>query len=252
VAAPDTTDGSDDPSGHGTGESANLFATAPGINFIGVKMNNPTLAFRTAARLRPDVITCSWGYHVDFPGTSMPSWLRPLYLEILNAVRNGTIVCFAGGNGHRAFPANMPQVIAVGGTVVRSDLSVRATEYASSFDSSWFPGRHVPDLTGLCGEPPTADYIVLPVPQTSALNQHDGWGAFSGTSAATPMVAGVAALLREVDPEISPADAKRVLQITARDVRAGKSRQGELATPGRDGATGYGLVDADRAVNALV
>ena len=252
VPAPDVADPQDDPSGHGTGEAANLFATAPGINFIGVKMGNPTLAFRTAAQLRPDVITCSWGFHVDFPGTTMPNWLKPLYLEVLNAIANGTIVCFSAGNGHRAFPANVPQVIAVGGTVVQADLDVRATEYTSSFDSAWFAGRHLPDITGLCGEPPTADYIVLPVPAGSALEISGGWGAFSGTSAASPMVAGVCALLREVDADITPADAKRVLQYTAFDVKNGKSAHGDVAAPGKDAATGYGLVDAGRAVNALV
>lgn len=252
VPAPDIADPEQDASGHGTGEAANLFATAPGINFIGVKMGNPTLAFRTAAQLNPRVITCSWGYHADFPGTSLPNWAKPLYLEILSAVRRGAVTCFSAGNGHRAFPANMPQVIAVGGVACNEQLDLSATSYTSGFDSSWFPGRRVPDVSGLCGEPPKADFIVLPVPETAGLNQDHGWGAFSGTSAASPMVAGVCALLLEADGALSPANVKHILQYTATDIVKGSNAMGDKAVPGPDLATGYGLVDAKRAMSAVV
>ncbi len=252
VPAPDVVEPGDDMSGHGTGEAANLFATAPGINFVGVKMGNPTLAFRTAVELRPKVITCSWGYHVDLPNTSMPNWLKPLYLEVLDAVARGIVVCFSAGNGHHAFPANVEEVLAVGGTVVDDALSYAATEYASGFESVWFPGRRVPDVTGLCGSPPSADYITLPVQAGANLDAGGGWGAFSGTSAASPMVAGVCALLLEADPTLTPQDVRRVLQYTARDVTDGKCFQGHPAGPGPDLATGYGLVNAHRAVDAVL
>jgi serine protease AprX len=252
VAAPDAVDHLVDDSGHGTGECANLFATAPAINFIGVKMNNPTLAFATAVALKPQVITNSWGYHADLPGTSMPNFLKPLYLNILDAVARGITVCFSAGNGHFAFPANIPEVIAVGGVVVDQDLKFSATPYASGFDSTWFPGRRVPDVCGLCGVPPTADYIVLPVPIGSALNKEKGWGAFSGTSAASPMVAGVCALLKQADPALTPVEIKNILMHTARDITAGQCAQGHPATSGPDRATGYGLVDADRAVDVVL
>jgi subtilisin family serine protease len=251
VPAPDVTAAEDDPSGHGTGEAANLFATAPGINFVGVKMGNATLGFRTAVELRPAVITCSWGFDVDYPNTNMPNFLKPLYLEVLNAVRQGIIVCFSAGNGHRAFPANVPEVVAVGGVICDEELNLSATTYTSGFASSWFPGRVVPDVSGLCGEVPSADFIVLPVPETSGANLLGGWGAFSGTSAASPMVAGICALLRQVDPGIRPAEAKRLLQLTALDVTVGKNAMNEPAVPGPDLATGYGLANANRAVGAL-
>ena len=252
IAAPDATDHTTDASGHGTGECANLFATAPGINFIGIKMNNPTLAFKTAVELRPEVITCSWGYSMDTPNSQMPNWLQPLHLAVLDAVSKGIVVCFSAGNGHYAFPGSMPEVISVGGVIIDENLQYAATTYTSGFTSTWFPGRKTPDICGLCGERPEADYIVLPVMENASLEKQAGWGAFSGTSASSPMVAGVCALLKEIDRDLKPEELKNVLKYTARDIIAGTNAQGNQAQPGPDDATGFGLVDAERAVNALL
>lgn len=253
VTAPDASDHTSDDHGHGTGECANLFATAPGINFIGVKMgSNPTLGFKTGMELRPDVMTNSWGYHVDLPGTAMPNWLKPLYLAVLDAVSRGIIVCFSAGNGHFGFPGSMPEVLSVGGVVVDKDLNYSATQYTSGFNSTWFPGRKVPDVSGLCGTPPSADYIVLPVQKGAALDKEGGWGAFSGTSAASPMIAGVCALLKEADPTLTSEDIRNLLKYTARDITTGQNSQGETAVVGPDLATGYGLVDAERAIQAVL
>ena len=252
VAAPDVLDHTTDGYGHGTGECANLFATAPGINFVGVKMGNPTLGFKTAVELGPDIITCSWGYSVDLPGTTMPNWLKPLYLTVLDAIARGITVVFSAGNGHYGFPGSMPEVISVGGTVVDESLNYSATRYTSGFPSTWFPGRQVPDVCGLCGTPPTADYIVLPVQAGATLEKAGGWGAFSGTSAAAPMVAGVCALLKQADRKLNPGDIKNLLKYTARDIVTGTNAMGVAAKPGPDGATGFGLVDAERAVEAIL
>ncbi|MHC4439702.1 MAG: S8 family serine peptidase [Planctomycetota bacterium] len=252
VTTPDALDYTTDNNGHGTGECANLFATAPGINFIGLKMGNPTLAIKTATELRPDIITNSWGYSVDGPLPSMPNWLKPLYLAVLGAVRKGITVCFSAGNGHYGFPGSMPQVISVGGVYVDEKLNYSATNYTSGFESTWFPGRNVPDVSGLCGIRPTADYIILPVQKGAGAERAGGWGAFSGTSAASPMVAGVCALLKEADPNLTPNDIKNILRHTARDITTGTNAHGNKAKPGPDLATGYGLVDAERAIETLI
>ena len=252
ISAPDTFDHTSDSNGHGTGELANLFAVAPGINFIGVKINNPTLAIKTASDLRPDVMSNSWGYSEDLPESTMPNWLRPLYLAVLDAVSRGITMCFSAGNGHYGFPGSMPEVISVGGVVVDEDLNYSATPYASGFASTWFPGRNTPDVTGLCGMPPSADYIVLPVESGAQLEHANGWGRFSGTSAASPMVAGVCALLKEADPSLTPSDIKNILKFTARDIVRGTNAHGHKASPGPDEATGYGLVDGARALGSAM
>lgn len=252
VTAPDALDHTTDAHGHGTGECANLFATAPGINFIGLKMGNMTLAIKTATELRPDIVTCSWGHSVDGPLPSMPNWLKPLYLAVLDAVSKGITVCFSAGNGHYGFPGSMPEVISVGGVCVDEKLNYSASNYTSGFMSTWFPGRQVPDISGLCGIRPGADYIILPVQSGARLDKKDGWGAFSGTSAASPMVAGVCALLKEADPSLTSNEIKNILKHTARDITKGTNAHGVTAKPGPDGATGFGLVDAKRVIETII
>jgi serine protease len=68
-----------------------------------------------------------------------------------------------------------------------------------------------------------------------------GWGYVwsSGTSMASPHVAGVAALIKSIHPEYGPDDIRQVLENTAQD----------LGLPGWDERYGYGLVDAHAAVS---
>jgi len=82
----------------------------------------------------------------------------------------------------------------------------------------------------------------------------DGWAAFSGTSAAAPQLAGTAALMKQVSPNMSPAVLKAVLAYTAREVVDGVSgsvfplNAGLPAGSGPGGGTGAGLVDVYSAV----
>jgi subtilisin family serine protease len=69
----------------------------------------------------------------------------------------------------------------------------------------------------------------------------DTFRNFSGTSAAVPHAAAVAALMRQLAPELTPAAILDVLRGTARDIGA----------PGRDPRAGDGLIDADAALNAV-
>lgn len=251
--------------GHGTAEAANIFANAPDIDFIGVKMgDNATLAFKTASDLHPAVMTNSWGYHL--PGLrTLPNFLKPLEAAVIEAVRTrGITVCFSAGNGHISFPGMMPDVLSVGGVYAEdrlegNDFDLKASDYASSFDSLIYPGRHVPDVCGLVGMRPRAIYIMLPVqpgdeidtglggfgyPNKDDTATNDGWAVISGTSAASPQVAGVCALLKQVQPGLSPDLIKSILKASARDVQKGVSSNGQRAGEGHDGATGAGLVDA--------
>jgi thermitase len=67
-----------------------------------------------------------------------------------------------------------------------------------------------------------------------------GYGSWSGTSAATPVVAGVAALLIAANPALKPADIDKILQTTALD----------RGTVGKDDYYGFGRINAAAAVLA--
>lgn len=256
--------------GHGTGESANIFANAPDVDFMPVKMNfvNTTGAFNAAVGLGPNIITCSWGSSTNGPLSAAD---QVLAAAIAAAVASGIIVVFSAGNGHAGFPGQHPDVISAGGVFMNPDESLQASNYASGFASKIYPGRNVPDLCGLVGMKPKAIYIMFPLepgdqidvdnaggthPNGDETTNSDGWAAFSGTSAAAPQLAGVAALIKQACPSLSPKDVRDILMQTARDVTVGNCNvvpgtglaTGHPAKPGPDLATGTGLVDAQKAV----
>jgi subtilisin family serine protease len=88
--------------------------------------------------------------------------------------------------------------------------------------------------------------------QGDGTSPNDGWGVFSGTSAAAPQIAAICALLLEKNSGLTPSDIKAVLRRTARNVLVGAANPAssddmqtpQQAGPGDDIATGAGLVDA--------
>jgi serine protease AprX len=270
-----------DDNGHGTAEAANVFANAPNVTFIMIKQgDNSTAAFKVAVGLKPDIITCSWGFDLvdsNSPNrkhlTSIPNFLKPLELEVARAVANGIVVIFSAGNGHVSFPGMHPDVISAGGVYVDQEQNLRASDYASAFDSKPYPGRHVPDLCGLVGLQPHAIYIMLPLqpgcaidtelssggafPNSDETQPKDGWGAISGTSAAAPQLAGICALLKQKKPALTPQEVKQALIASARDCDEGAANEASNegvaleASAGIDGATGHGLVDAIAAIELV-
>nr|WP_277883269.1 S8 family serine peptidase [Nostoc flagelliforme] len=278
VLAPGSSAPLKDDNGHGTGESANLLAVAPDAELTMVKADvltlpgkfknvNAVAAFKKAVALRPDIITCSWGS--DLSVRQFSPFNQALAVAIADAVSRGIIVIFAAGNGQWSFPSQHPDVISVGGVYKHLDGLLKgqleASNSASSFISQIYPGRRVPDVCGLVGQRPYGAYIMLPVPFGSQKDQEhsligdgtkptDGWAAFSGTSAAAPQLAGICALMKQLDPGLSPAKVKEILQQTARDVIEGSGNLrtgGNRAHPGPDIATGYGLADASASIEAV-
>ena len=271
---PTASPGSGDPSidlvGHGTGESANIFAMAPDCTVYGVKQGSTAAStLETCIDLKPHIMTNSWGWSVDTQSktqlkASDPNFYNELVdieTVLLEAVEAGITVFFSGGNGHFSFPACMKEVIAVGGTTVLADGSLEASSYASSFTSTLYAGRKVPDFCGIVGRnaaKPMPGHIMLPVPIGCELDGENfsgtkkkGWGIFSGTSAASPQAAGIAALVLGIDKSLKPAQVRSVLQNTATDVTTGKTAMGTAAKKGKDDATGSGLMHAFHACESV-
>jgi len=264
--------------GHGTAHAANVFATAPGITFGMIKQgNDSTAAFNAAVSLKPHIIICSWAFDLALQNRkhlpSIPNEFKALEMAVAHAVAMGICVVCAAGNGHVGFPGMHPDVISVGGIFVNPNKQLFASDFASAYVSKPYPGRQVPDVCGLSGLAPGGIYIMLPVqpgceldgklatgqpfPNGDQTQKSDGWGVFSGTSAAAPQVAGVCALLKQKNPSLRPQELKQALMASARDCSQGRanplSNEGVAlaATAGTDGATGHGLVDAAAALQIV-
>lgn len=268
------TDPGGDPVGHGTGESANIFAIAPGAQLEPYRASNNAgrlvgalAGFLAAKAASPDILTNSWGGDGPFPPQGPPDNFDIAWaLEIIDAIQQGIVVIFSAGNGSFTIEPQVPGVLAAGGTYMENDIDLRASNYSSGYNSPWVNNRVVPDVCGLVGLLPRAAYIMLPVPPRSALDigpsqpefgapgdgtaANDGWGLFSGTSAAAPQLAGIAALIKGVRPGARPAQVIAAMTRTAIDVRVGNChpRFNNPAQLGDDFATGAGLANATRAV----
>ncbi|MEL7064506.1 MAG: S8 family serine peptidase [Bacteroidota bacterium] len=122
----------EDASGHGTGEAANIFAIAPQCTVYGVKHGGSSAGtLETCIAQKPHVMTNSWGFNIDHQTReSLRQSDRQMFNELLDleqiissAVDDGIAVLFSAGNGHLAFPASFPDVISVGGVTVTEACS---------------------------------------------------------------------------------------------------------------------------------
>ena len=178
---------------------------------------------------------------------------------------------FLQGTDSFRWSSQVPGVLAVGGVYIDEELELRASDYASGYQSPWFNRSVVPTVCGLVGMQPRAQYLMLPVPPRCEIDvsasaaasgdsgdgtgEGDGWALFSGTSAAAPQAAGAAALIIEAVPGIKPNNIIESLANTATDIVAGHSfpqRFNQAAAIGPDNATGWGLINASEAVKYAI
>ncbi|MCE5258765.1 MAG: S8 family peptidase [Chloroflexi bacterium] len=151
------------------------------------------------------------------------------------AVQRGVVVVAAAGNeGPMGYsvgsPAAAPNIITIGAA---SDLD-RIAEFSSRGPTA--DGRVKPDVVL-----PGVDIIAARAQGTSMGMPLDAYyTSASGTSMATPHAAGLCALILQADSKLKPADIKKIMMDTARDLGYGPNAQG------------VGLADAWAAVKGLI
>lgn len=197
-----------------------------------------------------DVINMSLG----FSGTGGTSENGTVCEEIVGlgaaleySDQRGVVVVAAAGNdgGIVNCPAAYPTVIAVGATDYAGQVSSYSSR-GSALDIAAPGGDPNADLNG----DGYSDGVLQSSYCTSGTFIILSGGTFdqfcsifmSGTSMASPHVAGVAALLLGEDSTLSPAEVRHYLETTARDRGA----------TGWDSLFGWGVLDARAALNALV
>lgn len=169
-----------------------------------------------------DIINMSLG------GTSSSTTLQD---AVNYAWNNGVVViCAAGNNNSSAafYPAAYPVCISISATN-SADGKADYSNYGSTIDMC-APGGDTVDRNG--------DGYMDGILQNTFGASGDGYYFYTGTSMASPHVAGVAALLKTQDPARTNAQIRSILESTAED----------LGTAGWDQYFGYGIVDAEAAL----
>lgn len=251
----DVVDGDADPSPGGSGSGANHGTACAGIiagegnNAIGISGVCPRCtircirmlaergqmvpvsadvdAFRAALDFDVAVVSNSWGFVQSIP---VPAALATAIREVATRNRGGrgALVIFAAGNDNRVLAPNelhsLPEVVTVGAVNSFDELAPFSNR-GLALDVTAPTGTFTTDLSGPAGEDP-GDYTSL----------------FGGTSAACPVVAGVAGLLVSAQPDAGRVELERYL--------IGTTRPAPFARPdgGHDIEYGFGIVDATRAL----
>ncbi|WP_205758563.1 S8 family serine peptidase [Lysinibacillus sp. SGAir0095] len=247
-----------DDDGHGTHvtgtmvgsepNGSNQIGVAPGAEFISVKAFTPAGGTdadlleaaewilaptdsegNSRVDLAPDVVNNSWG-----GGPGLDEWYRDVVIswraaEIFPEFSAGNTTLFnPGGPGSVAAPANYPESFATGAIDINNKVASFSLRGPSPYEEIK-PDISAPGVN-IRSSVPGGGY-------------EGGW---NGTSMAGPAVAGVAALLRQVNSNITVDEMEEILLNTATPLT-----DGEYPSSPNHGY-GYGLVDAYSAVSSIV
>lgn len=236
-----------DENGHGTHVAGIVASTdsrirgiAPGVKIASVKVLNNTghgtfgaaaagidwcIGNRTNYNIK--VITMSFGQD------PLPSnCLTLIDAEIQNARNAGIFVDAASGNGGLIdriyYPACAPSVVSVGATY----------DYVGDYRGSCTERTQIDNITCFTNRNSNLD-LLAPGAIISSTNISGNFKESAGTSMAAPHVAGVAALLFQANPSLTPSQIENVLKATG--------------VPVYDAGTGltFPRIDALAAINAV-
>jgi MYXO-CTERM domain-containing protein len=219
-------------------------------------------AFERAVDLGADVVNNSWGpgFSLFFP-LSTAERDAFAYAREVGRDGKGTVIVFAAGNetsdvASDAYASN-PYVISVAASTNLDDWAVysnfgRQVDIAApSMGSPQNDGSGADDFGIVCTD----------VSGNLGYDPGDYNPGFSGTSAASPVAAGVAGLILAVNPELTAEQVRLVMTSTSDKIEADLDRwagvTGQDLTDffgyddvGHSTAFGYGRVNAQRAVAA--
>ena len=248
---------------HGTSSSGIIGARANGIGVTGLcpeckilpividqDVEKAVAGFLYAKSFNPKVISNSWGYKI---GTPRFDAVVDAINQTASSGRNGKgiSIVFAMGNSNRndcRLPepdiSSLDSVIAVS-SVDHSDVKVAESAYGPCMEFVAPTSGSTVNAVGTTDRPAEKGYNRGENPDDFA--DLDFTHTFYGTSAATPQVAGVLALIYAVMPDITSAQAFQILRDSSDKVKP------ELAAYNASGHSqtyGYGRINAGKAVQA--
>jgi thermitase len=191
------------------------------------------------------VVSMSFGVYA-----SWNTWDFSLIQDALQyAYGKGLLLVAASGNENQSqarFPGSDARTLCVGGSN-RSDERKRIGDTSSEnwWGASWGPDV---DVVAPCLEMPTTDRL-------GALGYAAGdyYDRFNGTSSATPLVSGIAALMFSSRPSLTNVDARRLIESTCDKISPAiyaYANTGTKPSGTWNAEVGYGRVNAERALLA--
>ncbi|WP_066377926.1 S8 family serine peptidase [Anabaena sp. CA = ATCC 33047] len=277
--------------------SAGIVGVAPGCALMPIRttgfLDDESIEqiFNWAIEKGASVISCSWGAAAVYFPLSLRQ--RAAITRAATQGRNGKgcVVLFAAGNANRpisgtVYEQNWPDNVLRGltdwlsGFAVHPDVMTVAASTSMNKKaaySNWGanisvcapsnnapPGMSFPEKGFLYTQPMIQSSLMgrgmLTTDQIGAAGYDPGnfTENFGGTSSATPVVAGVAALVLSANPDLTAGQVKRILETTADkiidldpDPQLGL-REGTYNQNGHSQWFGYGKVNAARAVQAAL
>ena len=213
--------------GNGQQSSGKYAGVAPGANILGLSAGDASLLFilsgfdyllANAASFNVRVVNCSFSANTAFDVND------PVNIATKMLTDNGVSVVFSAGNtGPGADSLNpysiAPWVISTGATDNRGILANFSSR--GDFGSSLFrPTLVAPGVNTVSLRPSTLASVTTAeglLANDSALSAGElpYYTTGSGTSYSAPQVAGVIALMLEVNPNLTPAQIRDILQRTA-------------------------------------
>jgi len=228
-----------------------MIGACPGCTLLPIRIdrNNAlgtAAAFRYAVEQGADIITNSWGY----ARAAHPDRFELVSAAIELAAQNGrggrgAVVVFGLTNqavdncADEHFDlAALPSVIAVG---VADHLdSIGGSGYGDCMDLV-APAK--PRYRGTLGT------LTTDRRGSAGYTGGDYHESFGGTSAAAPLVAGVAGLLLSLNPQLTAAEVQRILEHSADRIDPARA---QYDASGFSPSAGYGRLNAGRAVRPIV
>lgn len=192
-----------------------------------------------------DVINNSWG-----SSAYTSTVYKAVINECVNLGRNGkgcVLVFCSHNNGGAVYnPANFPNVLAVG-----SVTSVGRRVSSSNYGNELNVVAPVGECSGSTTKVYTTDLQGSKGRNTASGTAGDYRSDFCGTSAACPQVAGIAALILSVNPNLYEYEVRNIIEMTCKKLNYYVFQTTSAHPNGSwNNEVGYGLVDAQAAVQA--
>jgi subtilisin family serine protease len=227
---------------------------APRCAFMPVRMSMwlsdeaVTQMFQHAIDHHADVISCSW---------SAGSWNFPLSTAIDAIIHHaatqgrrngkGCVILFAAGNEDRPLDGVKDGRISVQGFALHRD--VIAVAASNSLDvRSWY-SNHGPELA-ICAPSsgsPGRGIVTTDRQGAPGYATGDYTFDFGGTSSATPLAAGLAALILSENPDLTSAEVKQVMMDTADKI----DQANGAYVDGHSTLYGHGRINAHQALSLV-